>query len=569
MFSPAAVTHLLTHTARPAAGRAAGSEHALTTAKEAQRAMSARRSPFAVFLSLCAISALVMSLTTVPAGAASTKATAAAKKAAAKKKAAVKKQRVACAAAVKKGKQPSAKCARYRRPTRPTKPPTTTTPTTPPTTTTPTTPPTTTTPTTPPTTTTPTTPPTTTTPTTPPTTTTPTTPPTTTTPTTPPTTETPTTPADPSTAGKANGWNGFGVGSWPGANWRPYAASSPFNRTIGNAPVHSNSDAIVKEVLSWGLPGNVIAGSSGSTLDFAHPTYYAQPTDPIYTLRATGTKNYLEGMKIRIPSEAQPALGDDGHMTVVQPDGWEYDFWRVQDKPAGGGTLTFSIGGRTRIDGDGIDSKATASNFGNLAGVIRAQELAAGKINHALFIVVRCTSSTSGFGYNTTPAPSSSQGAWVYPASHGGARCSAADEAGAPPMGARFQLDMTETQINALSVPAWKKTILKALATYGGYVGDTGGSGFAFQFESGATYTSFGHTDPLVSFSQSVGIKAGTGSWAGTYAYNMSSGVDWARYLRVTAPPSPVAATAKTKKAKKGSNTKVAAKLGKKSAKRS
>ncbi|MDO8184234.1 hypothetical protein Q5424_00090 [Conexibacter sp. JD483] len=518
----------------------------------------ARRSPFSVFLSLCAIVALALSLTTVPAGAASTgKSAVSAKQAAAKKKAA-KKQALACAAAVKKGK-PSAKCARYRRPTKPSKP---ATPPKPPTTTTPTTPPTTTTPTTPPTTTTPTTPPVTTTPTTPPVTTTPTTPPTTTTPTTPPpATETPTTPADPATAGKAKGWNGFGVNSWPGANWRPYADSSPFNRTIGNAAVHSNSAGIVSEVLSWGLPGNIIAGSSGSTLDYAHPTYYAQPTDPIYTLKASGTKNYLEGMRIRIPTEAKPALGDDGHMTVVQPDGWEYDFWRVQDKPAGGGTLTFSIGGRTRIDGDGIDSKATASNFGNLAGVIRAQELAAGKINHALFIVVRCTSSTSGFGHNTTPAPSSSQGAWVFPASHGGARCSAADEAGAPPMGARFQLNMTATQINALSVPAWKKTILTALATYGGYVGDTGGSGFAFQFESGSTYTSFGSSDPLVSFSQSVGIKTGTGSWAGTYAYNMSSGVDWAKYLRVTVPPSPVAGGAKAKKpAKKGGNTKVSAK---------
>jgi hypothetical protein len=259
-------------------------------------------------------------------------------------------------------------------------------------------------------------------------------------------------------------------------------------------------------------------------------------------------------MRIPIPDAAQPALGDDGHMTVVTPDGWEYDFWRVQSKPRGGGTLTFSIGGRTRIDGDGIDSKATASNFGNLAGVIRAQELAAGRIDHALFIVVRCTSSGTGFGFNTVPGPSSSQGAWVYPASHGGARCSAADEAGAPPMGARFKLAMSDSQINALSVPAWKKTILRALATYGGYVGDTGGSGFALQFESGATYTSFGATDPLVSFSKSSGVREGTGSWAGTYAYNMASGVDWARYLQVVTPPSQVATSASATRSTSGKN---------------
>ena len=40
--------------------------------------------------------------------------------------------------------------------------------------------------------------------------------------------------------------------------------------------------------------------------------------------------------------------------------------------------------------------------------------------------------------------------------------------------------------------PRWKKTILRALATYGAYIGDTGGGGFNFQFQSGSTYTSFG-----------------------------------------------------------------------------
>lgn len=331
----------------------------------------------------------------------------------------------------------------------------------------------------------------------------------------------------------AQGWNGFGAGSWPGANWRPYAASSPFNTPAAGAAVHPNSAAYVKKILSWGKPGTLVAGVADTTKDYAHPTYFAQPTDPVYTLHATSTKNAIEGLKIRIPSAARPAAGNDGHMTVVQPDGWEYDFWRVSSKPAGGGTLTFSIGGRTRIDGSGLDSRATASNFGNMAGSIRGAELAAGKINHALFVVLRCTSGTTSFGYGTKPAPGGGQSAYVYPASHGGASCDNA----APPMGARLKLDMSDAQISALAVPAWKKTILRALATYGGYVGDTGGSGFAFQFESGSGYTSFGAADPLVTYAKSIGMRAGTGDWAGTYAFEMASGVDWARYLRVLVPP--------------------------------
>ncbi len=100
-------------------------------------------------------------------------------------------------------------------------------------------------------------------------------------------------------------------------------------------------------------------------------------------------------------------------------------------------------------------------------------------------------------------------------------------------MGARFQLNMTDAQIDVLAVPTWKKTILKALAHYGGYVGDTGGPGFGLMFESGLTYTSFGHPDPLVTFAQANGLPL----WNDLWVFNMASGVDWASKLRVLAPP--------------------------------
>ncbi len=112
-------------------------------------------------------------------------------------------------------------------------------------------------------------------------------------------------------------------------------------------------------------------------------------------------------------------------MTVVTPEGWEYDFWQVSSKPAGGGTLSFSIGGRIPIDGDGLDGKATASLFGNLAGIIRAPEMAAGEIDHALFIVLKCSSATTAFGHGTVVGPAG-QSAYVYPATHGASAARAA-----------------------------------------------------------------------------------------------------------------------------------------------
>jgi hypothetical protein len=342
-------------------------------------------------------------------------------------------------------------------------------------------------------------------------------------------------PTPSSSPGTGTGWDGFGGTSLPGANWRPYASTSPFNQSTEGVAVHPNSAAIVKTVLSWGLPGNLVAGNSGTTEDWSHPTFFAEPSDPIYTLQSTEPwgPNSLNGMRIPIPANARPAGGSDGHMTVVTPDGWEYDFWRAQAPPAGGGTLTFAWGGRTRIDGSGLDSGTggTAANFGNLAGMIRAPELAAGHIDHALFIVLKCVAQGTSFGYGTTAHAETSS--YVYPASAGGAACPAG-ETNAPPLGARFMLAMSDAQIQALAVPTWKKTILTALAHYGGYVGDTGGPGFAFMFESSTAYTALGLPDPLVQFAQEQALP----TWQGDYVFNTASGVEWEKYLRVLVPPS-------------------------------
>jgi hypothetical protein len=309
----------------------------------------------------------------------------------------------------------------------------------------------------------------------------------------------------------AAGWGGFGAGHWPGAGWRPYAASSPFNAPVGGASTDARSAQLVAAALQWGAPSSVVVGTAGTSGDFGHPVYWAQPGDPAYTLHATESwgRAPIEGMRIPVPAAARPAGGSDGHLTVVTPDGWEYDLWQAHAPPAGGGTLMFGWGGRTRIEGDGLGSRATAAHFGGLAGVIRPEELAAGRIDHALFVVLKCTS-----GH-------------VAPAQGDGAQC-----AGAPPMGTRFQLTLSDAQIAALAVPAWKKAILTALARYGGYVGDTGGSGFGLMVQSSSTYTSFGVADPFVALARAAGIPA----WQGTYALSLADGVDWAHDLRAVAP---------------------------------
>jgi streptogramin lyase len=327
-------------------------------------------------------------------------------------------------------------------------------------------------------------------------------------------------------SGVGEGWNGFGGGSLPGPEWRPYASTSPWNTSTAGAEVVANSAAYVSQSLSYGPGvGGLLSGSESN--DWAHPTYWAQPGDPITELQGPGE---IGGARIPVPSYARPAGGGDKHMGIVTPDGWEYDMWEAS--APSNGVVTFQVGGKTRIDGSGLGPDATAAGFANLAGIIRGPELIAGKINHALFIVLKCVSAEgdTSFGYGTTSNGTGS--AYVYPASHGASSC----PSGTPntlPVGARFKLEMSDSEIAALSVPGWKKTILTALAHYGGYVGDTGGPGFGFEFESGASYTALGLPDPLVTFAALNNLP----TWNGANVFEMASGVDWAKYLRVIAPP--------------------------------
>jgi hypothetical protein len=237
----------------------------------------------------------------------------------------------------------------------------------------------------------------------------------------------------------------------------------------------------------------------------------------------------VEGMKVRIPAGAQTegnvassgSDSNDAHLTVVdRAGGREYDFWQVQANPipAAGGTLNISCGGYTDINGSGLDltSEATAAKWASLAGRVRAEEMLAGRIDHALFIVVKCDSGQS-----------------VYPAAKAGSRCS--DTSNAPPMGARLQLDYSDAEIEALPVPAWKKTLLRAMADYGMFIGDTGTNNlFWVEKETGSQYTTQGRADKWLEL---VG-RGGFDYWSGEGGVNvgdLAGGVDWHR-LRVIDP---------------------------------
>ena len=345
-------------------------------------------------------------------------------------------------------------------------------------------------------------------------------------------------PPDDGDDASACGWGTFDATNQPGACWRPYSDSSPFNVGTGTAPRQaSNSAPIVTRTLGFGTAGTrggplFTGGVADTTSDYDHPLYYSKPTDPLYTIRCRKwiSACTVDGMQVRIPAQARPAGGSDAHLAVIdQAAGREYGFWETESLPAGGGTLYIGHGGYTPIGTSGalgigsssLSNAVTAAHFGLAAGVVRPEELAAGQINHALFMVVKCTNGT-----------------YVWPARGPGVgrTCSSMglSNADAPALGQHFYLDMTDAEISALPIPTWKKTILRAMARYGMFVGDTGATtlGWSIVVQSGSSYTSFGQADPWVSLAKQYGIA----SYSGKYYFDLKDTIDWKSKLRVADP---------------------------------
>jgi hypothetical protein len=318
-------------------------------------------------------------------------------------------------------------------------------------------------------------------------------------------------------AGKPTACSQFGsfsVGHWPPGCWRPYGERSPFNTPIpANPQLASDATAIAHYMQShhWvfeGDHGNFTIDDGGS-----RPVYWSQRSDPLVKVTCRGGFSCRRGLRIHIPAGAQPQGASDGHMTVVdQQSGREYDFWQAST-PANG-RMTVSAASSIPIGagrGTGLAGAAEAADLGLLGGLIRAPELAAGKIEHALAISVECVQRS-----DVWPAPTWARGDSVCP---GG---------GGPHFSSLLQLNMSDAEINESRAPAWQRTIMTAMAHYGVYVVDSNGVNnreMGLIQESEQSFTSFGYPGAMNSYIRSAG---GNGQLAGVP-------IDVSR-LRVIAP---------------------------------
>jgi hypothetical protein len=211
--------------------------------------------------------------------------------------------------------------------------------------------------------------------------------------------------------------------------------------------------------------------------------YYGKATDPVMTVVCNASWNKcaknLAGRSWHVPAFAAPAQGVDHHLGALDTtNGKALHAWDVQSIK--GNVITAGDAVEFDVTGPGVGTNngdtATAADYPLDAGIIRDNEMKAGQINHALGIIMPCTSNSSVF-------PSVPRSSDTF--------C-----AGGAPYGARLKLNMTPAQIASGSYTRDQKTIMTALATYGGYGMDTNNNnGMGMQFESDQMYVSAGYED--------------------------------------------------------------------------
>lgn len=235
---------------------------------------------------------------------------------------------------------------------------------------------------------------------------------------------------------------------------RPFATDSFWNTRIGASPrLHPNSSAMAAYLAANARNPNM------PLADWAVSVAEARPTDPLFTVPCTRYACTLSAFgAFRIPVTAKADPSGDGHLVVYDPaTDREWGMWQAVSS---GGSWSASAGAAVSISGDGVAPARTASgnaaNFPMLGGLIRPEEILQGRIDHALV-----------FGM-----PGVGAGAPVCPATH---NAGSSTNPAALREGQKVQLDPS-LNVDALSVPAWQKTVLRAMQEYGMYLRDGSGS---------------------------------------------------------------------------------------------
>ncbi len=175
----------------------------------------------------------------------------------------------------------------------------------------------------------------------------------------------------------------------------------------------------------------------------------------------------FQGQTVGIPNGTPIPPGSDGPVAIADPiTGKVYAMWQATHT---GNTWGATWGAMSDLHGDGLETTSGASTGARIsqyAAVIRASEIAAGEIPHALSFSTDIAHG-SEFRYPATNSDGSNMAGVAHPI----------------PEGARVQLDPTLDVAAIPGITPAELAVARALQKYGAYCSDNGGSRMAFAFE--------------------------------------------------------------------------------------
>ncbi len=249
--------------------------------------------------------------------------------------------------------------------------------------------------------------------------------------------------------------------------WKPFGKNSPWNTPIPKRPaIDRNSRKMVADLSLTNAYPDQPAGKLGvSTKRWSIPVYEVDETKVKwqqihYSLFHKFCHPQFLIDEAPIPPRALPDPEGDSHMTIINKERTRcWDFWALRKLK---GKWVARSGRGFDLRGTGVlkpgEGACRAAGFPLIAGLIRPEEIAQGRIEHAL-----------AFAYN---APK--HGVYVQPASLSDGLST---RAGAIPEGARLQLDPA-LDLDRLALKPAARIVARALQEYGMFLGD-GAGGFA------------------------------------------------------------------------------------------
>jgi hypothetical protein len=228
-----------------------------------------------------------------------------------------------------------------------------------------------------------------------------------------------------------------------------------WNRDVSQLPVHPSTSAYVSSIGA----GDHLHPDFGSNRAYGIPFVVVAASQKRLPVRFTAYGDESDPGPYPIPPTAPVEAGDDRHVLALQQGscqlyelfGAAYDKRRRRWNAASGAVFDLA-GGQRRPEGW---TSADAAGLPILPGLVRYEEVAAGRIDHALRFTVSRT-----------------QRAYVHPATH---FASSSTDPTLPPMGLRLRL---KAGYDTSRFGPQSRAVLTALKRYGMLVADNGSDWF-------------------------------------------------------------------------------------------